>query len=167
MTWSGDCWLSRGGVDGRDETLPTCSVSGGPWGWRQDWRTNTSEPLSEAAQLLRGMGRTKVKTGATHSWAPSCSSPSDDSSTHVSVSCVPPTGYMLPQDKLDLILQDIRESRLTIKQLMGAITTEVSVLKDEHRKFVDRDKTNETTISILEPANEVHAMQISKLMEQL
>ncbi|KAJ1165275.1 hypothetical protein NDU88_005703 [Pleurodeles waltl] len=108
-----------------------------------------------------------MKSGARHSRAPSCFPPLSDSSSQVSVSCIPPNGSAPPQDKLDLIFQVIHESRLAIEQKMGALTTDISFLKNEHRKLVDKVKTNETKLAILEPTIEVHATHINKLTQQL
>ncbi|KAJ1159119.1 hypothetical protein NDU88_011789 [Pleurodeles waltl] len=83
------------------------------------------------------------------------------------MSCVPPTDNAPPQDKLDLILQQIVESRLAIEQQMGAPITDVSFLKDEHCKLAGRVKTNETTLAVLECTNEVHATKINNLTRQV
>ncbi|KAJ1088988.1 hypothetical protein NDU88_002142 [Pleurodeles waltl] len=53
------------------------------------------------------------------------------------VICVPPTDLQPPQDKLGIVLQEIRESDLAIEQRLGAITTDITLLKDEHNKTSD------------------------------
>ncbi|KAJ1088512.1 hypothetical protein NDU88_001669 [Pleurodeles waltl] len=85
----------------------------------------------------------------------------------VSMCCVPPTADAPPQDKLDLILQEICESQLSIELQMGALATDVSFLKEEHRKPAGRVKTSETTFSVLEPANEMQATKINNLLQQV
>ncbi|KAJ1109761.1 hypothetical protein NDU88_007120 [Pleurodeles waltl] len=55
-----------------------------------------------------------------------------------------------PMDKLDLILQETGKSRLAIEQKIGALTTEVSFIEDEHHKLVDKVKSSEVKHAILE-----------------
>ncbi|KAJ1091490.1 hypothetical protein NDU88_004614 [Pleurodeles waltl] len=49
-----------------------------------------------------------------------------------------------PQAKLDLIVRDIRESRLAIEQKLEALTTEVSFIKDEHHRAAREQKERST-----------------------
>ncbi|KAJ1218456.1 hypothetical protein NDU88_006036 [Pleurodeles waltl] len=44
---------------------------------------------------------------------------------------VPATAIDTPMDKLDVILQEIRESWLAIEQRLGSIMTELGILKDD------------------------------------
>ncbi|KAJ1188430.1 hypothetical protein NDU88_005191 [Pleurodeles waltl] len=111
--------------------------------WSTDWRPTTlltvttgpRTPTSRRGHLCLGkhiiMGRTKEKnldsTGAS------------GSENYVTATPANPL-----TDKLDVILKEIQESRLTIEQRLGSITTELAIFKDDHQKLVDRVKQTET-----------------------
>ncbi|KAJ1154305.1 hypothetical protein NDU88_007058 [Pleurodeles waltl] len=80
---------------------------------------------------------------------------------------VPPTPADPPMDKLDVILKDIRVSRLAIEQRLGSITTELSILKDDHRKLVDRVKRRESDVAALVPGQKDSESVIQKLQKQV
>ncbi|KAJ1192062.1 hypothetical protein NDU88_001374 [Pleurodeles waltl] len=71
------------------------------------------------------------------------------------------------QDKLDLILWEIWESRLAIEQKIGALTTEVFLIKDEHRKLVDSVKSSEVKLAILELASRSRDVELKKITQQM
>ncbi|KAJ1214777.1 hypothetical protein NDU88_002390 [Pleurodeles waltl] len=65
-------------------------------------------------------------------------------------------------DKLDLILQEIQDSRTAIEKRLGAITTNISFLKDDQCKLVDRVKM---TLSTLSPGHGERSAQIAQLQQ--
>ncbi|KAJ1146850.1 hypothetical protein NDU88_013108 [Pleurodeles waltl] len=66
----------------------------------------------------------------------------------------PPMRAETPVDKLDPILQDIRDSREIMEQKLGAITTDLHLLKNDQHKLVDMVKSAERTLATLAPARE-------------
>ncbi|KAJ1154353.1 hypothetical protein NDU88_007105 [Pleurodeles waltl] len=73
-------------------------------------------------------------------------------------------------DKQDLILQEIWDSRVIMEQKLGAITTDLNLLKDEQHKLADRVKSTEPALATLLPAQTDHdsmLIQLRKQVEQL
>ncbi|KAJ1203193.1 hypothetical protein NDU88_006986 [Pleurodeles waltl] len=52
--------------------------------------------------------------------------------------CVPSTNSPSPADKLDLILQEIREFQAAIEHCVDTIAADLGILKDDHKKSADK-----------------------------
>ncbi|KAJ1148651.1 hypothetical protein NDU88_001479 [Pleurodeles waltl] len=79
----------------------------------------------------------------------------------------PATTMEAPMDKLDVILQEIRESQLAIEQRLGSITMELSILKDDQKKLADRMKQTETSGAGILPYHKEHKTAIEHLDQQV
>ncbi|XP_078502667.1 olfactory receptor 5F1-like [Lissotriton helveticus] len=55
-------------------------------------------------------------------------------------SCIPPTNVNKATDKLDLILQEVQDSRKVIEHQIGALTTGLSLLQVDHAQLTDNVK---------------------------
>ncbi|KAJ1134591.1 hypothetical protein NDU88_001042 [Pleurodeles waltl] len=65
--------------------------------------------------------------------------------------CVSPTNSPPPADKLDLILQEIRESRAATEHRIDTIPADLGILKDDHNKLATKLRTAEVTLAELAP----------------
>ncbi|KAJ1085561.1 hypothetical protein NDU88_005691 [Pleurodeles waltl] len=79
----------------------------------------------------------------------------------------PATTTDAPMGKLDVILQEIRESRLAIEQRLGSITMELSILKDDQKKLMDRMKQIETIVASILLDHKEHKTAIEHLQVQV
>ncbi|KAJ1198833.1 hypothetical protein NDU88_002672 [Pleurodeles waltl] len=73
-------------------------------------------------------------------------------------------------DKLDLILQEICDSRVIMEQKLCAIITDLNLLEDDQHKLVDRVKSTEQALATLLQAQKEHdsmLIQLRKQVEQL
>ncbi|KAJ1093400.1 hypothetical protein NDU88_006501 [Pleurodeles waltl] len=73
----------------------------------------------------------------------------------------PPTDGSM--DKLDVILQEIRESRQAIEQKLGSFTSELSILKDDNKKLADRLKQMESNVKDILRAHKEYKNAIEQL----
>ncbi|KAJ1088931.1 hypothetical protein NDU88_002085 [Pleurodeles waltl] len=73
----------------------------------------------------------------------------------------------VPIDKLDVILQKIRESRVATKQRLGSITMELNILKDDQKKITDRLKQTPTNVASILPDHKEHTTAIEHLQHQV
>ncbi|KAJ1172050.1 hypothetical protein NDU88_003902 [Pleurodeles waltl] len=73
----------------------------------------------------------------------------------------------VPMDKLNVILQEIRESRVMIEQRLGSTTIELSILKDDQKKITDRLKQTETYVASILPDPKEHKTAIEHLQHQV
>ncbi|KAJ1117742.1 hypothetical protein NDU88_005939 [Pleurodeles waltl] len=69
--------------------------------------------------------------------------------------------------KLDAIHQDISNLRLHSEQPLGVLTTDMILLKYEHRKMADGIKQIEQTLSLFSPAEADHTSQLEQLRQQV
>ncbi|KAJ1105615.1 hypothetical protein NDU88_003020 [Pleurodeles waltl] len=65
--------------------------------------------------------------------------------------CIPPTNPSPPTGKLDLIVQEIHESRAAIEHCMDSIAADLSILKADHKKLADKVRAAEGTVTKLAP----------------
>ncbi|KAJ1207537.1 hypothetical protein NDU88_002928 [Pleurodeles waltl] len=79
----------------------------------------------------------------------------------------PATTMDAPVDELDVILQEIRESRLAIEQRLGSITLELSILKADLKKLMDRMKQTETSVTSILPDHKKRKNAIEHLQQPL
>ncbi|KAJ1110212.1 hypothetical protein NDU88_007567 [Pleurodeles waltl] len=82
------------------------------------------------------MGRNKTKPPGLEEYEQQRSTASEDS-----IACKPSECFLSSRaetsgDKLDLILQEIHDSRVIMEQRRAAITTDLSLLKDDQHKLV-------------------------------
>ncbi|KAJ1202896.1 hypothetical protein NDU88_006691 [Pleurodeles waltl] len=77
----------------------------------------------------------------------------EDMETPTSGGPAPMTSAKGQTDKLDVILQEIKDSREAIEHRLGAITTELSILKDDQRKLPDRIKQIKTSVAEILPTH--------------
>ncbi|XP_069068396.1 vomeronasal type-2 receptor 26-like [Pleurodeles waltl] len=77
--------------------------------------------------------------------------------------CVPPTRAEQSGDKLDLILQEIQDSRVIMEQRLGAITTDLNLLKDDQHKLADRVKSTEQVLATLLSAQSEYNSMLTQL----
>lgn len=80
---------------------------------------------------------------------------------------VPPTGLNTQEDKLDLILKEIRGSRAALEMRIDAMSTNLNLLQAEHKKLVDKVKSNKMTLDDLVPQQTLHSTQLDQLQSQL
>ncbi|KAJ1172226.1 hypothetical protein NDU88_004074 [Pleurodeles waltl] len=57
------------------------------------------------------------------------------------------------RNKLDLILQEIRDSRVFMDQKLGAINSNLNLLTDDQHKLAERVKSMELALVTLQPAH--------------
>ncbi|KAJ1157356.1 hypothetical protein NDU88_010069 [Pleurodeles waltl] len=72
--------------------------------------------------------------------------------------------------KLDLILQEIRDTTVIMDQKLGAITSDLNLLKDDQHKLTERVKSREQALVTLQPAQTEQVSmlkQLHKHVEQL
>ncbi|KAJ1173849.1 hypothetical protein NDU88_005674 [Pleurodeles waltl] len=71
------------------------------------------------------------------------------------------------QDTLNRILGMTEDTKLTLSQEIGKVSTELSHLRTDHHKLADRVKATETTLEELKPAHQVLWFQVTHLSEQV
>lgn len=81
--------------------------------------------------------------------------------------CIPPTAMTAQADKLDLILQEVSNSRKAIEQQVSAIATGLTILKADHSKLADTVRSNKLHLAELMPQHKTHMEQIEHLRRQL
>ncbi|KAJ1191718.1 hypothetical protein NDU88_001034 [Pleurodeles waltl] len=104
--------------------------------------------LVNGKRTTRTMCRNKAARTPSHS-ADSRAYP-ERSNSSATRDCVPPTNPA-PPDKLNLILQEIRESWTAIDHLINSIASDLSILRDDHKKMADKVNAAEGTLSKLIP----------------
>ncbi|KAJ1193758.1 hypothetical protein NDU88_003054 [Pleurodeles waltl] len=70
-------------------------------------------------------------------------------------------------DKLDTILQEIRDSRQAIENRSNMITTDMNIMKDDQAKLSDRLKQTELTVADILPTHNDNKNAIAKLQQQM
>ncbi|KAJ1204399.1 hypothetical protein NDU88_008177 [Pleurodeles waltl] len=70
-------------------------------------------------------------------------------------------------DKLDIILQEIRDSRQAIEKKLGSITIELNILKDDQKKLSDRLKQAESNVAEILPTHNENKNAIERLQQQI
>ncbi|KAJ1213561.1 hypothetical protein NDU88_001195 [Pleurodeles waltl] len=70
-------------------------------------------------------------------------------------------------DKLDLILQEIWDSRVTIEHRIGTLASDLGLLCDDHRRLTDRTKTTEMYLVTLVPQQAAHTEEKEDLRSQV
>ncbi|KAJ1123046.1 hypothetical protein NDU88_001519 [Pleurodeles waltl] len=70
-------------------------------------------------------------------------------------------------DKLDIILQEIKDSRQAIENRLGSITVELNILKDDQTKLSDRLKQTESTLAEILPTHNKNKTAIERLQQQV
>ncbi|KAJ1217088.1 hypothetical protein NDU88_004683 [Pleurodeles waltl] len=78
-----------------------------------------------------------------------------------------PTDQTPPMDKLDLILQEIRESKAAMETHLGTLAADINIIADEHCKLADRVHTTEKTLATLEPGLEEQVSITLQLRKQV
>ncbi|KAJ1149328.1 hypothetical protein NDU88_002138 [Pleurodeles waltl] len=76
---------------------------------------------------------------------------------------IPSGGKM---DKLDVILQEIKDSRQAIEKKLASITIELSILKDDQKKLSDRMKQTESNVAEILPTHKENKNAIEHLQQQ-
>ncbi|KAJ1114861.1 hypothetical protein NDU88_003091 [Pleurodeles waltl] len=82
-------------------------------------------------------------------------------------SIFPPTIFNSPPDNLDIILQEIWDSRSAIEYHIDLLSADLGLLRDDHCKLSDKVKTSETTLSALTSQEELQSATINELLKQL
>ncbi|KAJ1187167.1 hypothetical protein NDU88_003946 [Pleurodeles waltl] len=70
-------------------------------------------------------------------------------------------------DKLDTILQEIRDSRQAIENRLDMITTDMNIMKDDQAKLSYRLKQTESTVADILPTHNDNKNAIAKLQQQM
>ncbi|KAJ1165689.1 hypothetical protein NDU88_006106 [Pleurodeles waltl] len=70
-------------------------------------------------------------------------------------------------DKLDIILQEIRDSRQAIEKKLGSIMIELNILKDDQKKLSDRMKQTESNVAEILPTHKENKDAIEHLQQQV
>ncbi|KAJ1204659.1 hypothetical protein NDU88_000099 [Pleurodeles waltl] len=70
-------------------------------------------------------------------------------------------------DKLDVILQEIKDSRQATEKKLGSITIELSVLKDDQKTLSDRMKQTESNVAEILPTHKENKNAIEHLQQQV
>ncbi|KAJ1166009.1 hypothetical protein NDU88_006421 [Pleurodeles waltl] len=68
-------------------------------------------------------------------------------------------------DKLDIILQEIRDSRQAIEKKLGSITIKLKILKDDQKKLSDRLKQAESNVAEILPTHNENKNAIERLQQ--
>ncbi|KAJ1197017.1 hypothetical protein NDU88_000880 [Pleurodeles waltl] len=76
--------------------------------------------------------------------------------------CIPPTCLAPLADKLDLTLQEIRESRMAVEHRIDSIALDLGILRDDHKKLADKVSAVEGTLTELVPQ---HAQNLDNLAD--
>ncbi|KAJ1082768.1 hypothetical protein NDU88_002933 [Pleurodeles waltl] len=113
------------------------------------------------------MGRTINKLPGRDKLPHSYTPLSDGSSTAQPSEVIPPTEKTTPVDKLDLILQEIRESKATMEIQRVTLAADISIIRDEHYKLTDRVQTTENTLATLEPGLAEQTSIMTQLCKQV
>ncbi|KAJ1173468.1 hypothetical protein NDU88_005300 [Pleurodeles waltl] len=71
------------------------------------------------------------------------------------------------QDTLNKILGSIEDTKLTLNQKIGKASSELSHLRMDHHKLVDRVEATETTLEDLQPAHQALRVQVTPLSERV
>ncbi|KAJ1202341.1 hypothetical protein NDU88_006141 [Pleurodeles waltl] len=93
--------------------------------------------------------------------------PLDGSSATRPLKLVPPGDQTTPMGKLDLILQEIRESRAAMETQLGTLAADISIIRDEHHKLTDRVHTTEKTLVTIEPSLDEQVSIMVQLHKQV
>ncbi|KAJ1092833.1 hypothetical protein NDU88_005943 [Pleurodeles waltl] len=72
-----------------------------------------------------------------------------------------------PPDKLDLILQEIKDSRQAIENRLGSITAELSILRDDQNRLSGRIQKTESNIAEILPTHTENRTAIELLQQQV
>ncbi|KAJ1180484.1 hypothetical protein NDU88_005705 [Pleurodeles waltl] len=68
----------------------------------------------------------------------------------------------LQEDRLDIILREKKDFQAVVGQKLGAITTEINLNRDDHRKLAEKVKTTETLRATLVPGQEDLAAAVTQ-----
>ncbi|KAJ1202345.1 hypothetical protein NDU88_006145 [Pleurodeles waltl] len=71
------------------------------------------------------------------------------------------------QDTLNRILRATEDTKLTLSQEIGKVSSELSHLRSDHHKLADRVTTTETSLEELQPAHRALWAQVTGLSEQV
>ncbi|KAJ1213688.1 hypothetical protein NDU88_001320 [Pleurodeles waltl] len=113
------------------------------------------------------MGCTKTKLPGRAKLFTTFTPPLDSSSATRPSEVAPPTDQTTPMDKMDLILQEIRESRAAMETQLGTLAADISIIRDEHHKLADRVHTTEKTLATLEPSMDEQVSITGQLRKQV
>ncbi|KAJ1169263.1 hypothetical protein NDU88_001169 [Pleurodeles waltl] len=70
-------------------------------------------------------------------------------------------------DKLDIILQEIKDSRQAIENRLSSITIELNILKNDQANLSERIKHTESDITEILPTHNTYKTTIAKLQQQV
>ncbi|KAJ1121902.1 hypothetical protein NDU88_000411 [Pleurodeles waltl] len=71
------------------------------------------------------------------------------------------------QDTLNKILVAIEDTKLTLSQEIGKVSSELSHLRTDHHKLVDRVEATETSLEELQPMHRALRFQVTHLSERV
>ncbi|KAJ1179078.1 hypothetical protein NDU88_004314 [Pleurodeles waltl] len=77
--------------------------------------------------------------------------------------CIPPTNPPLPADKPYLILHETHQSQADFEHHIDTTATDLSILKDDHKKLADKVRAAEGTLTELAPQHTLNTNTISDL----
>ncbi|KAJ1175648.1 hypothetical protein NDU88_000935 [Pleurodeles waltl] len=113
------------------------------------------------------MGCTRTKTPGRHK-IPYPQTPSSEcSSKALSTDLIPPTDQTTLEDKLNLIQQEICDSRAAVELQLGTLTTDINIIRDDHCILSDRVQTMKKTLATLLPGQPEKATMVSQLRRQV
>lgn len=109
----------------------------------------------------------KVKGNATEgpAGATNHSVPSEVSSRATSPHTAPSDTTETTPDKFDLILKEIRDTRFTLEQQIGTLTTGLTLLRADHKKLAET--VQDRTLQNLDPQVSTHSTQIQHYNDKL
>ncbi|KAJ1186496.1 hypothetical protein NDU88_003277 [Pleurodeles waltl] len=116
------------------------------------------------------MGHNKTRPPRMEDYAKTRSPTLEDLIVSTPYGCVPPIRAEPARDNIDLILEEICDSRVIMKQKLGAITLDLNLLRDDHHKLAQRVKSTEQALSTFQPAQTEHDSmwkELRKHVEQL
>ncbi|KAJ1098466.1 hypothetical protein NDU88_003577 [Pleurodeles waltl] len=61
-----------------------------------------------------------------------------------------PSGISTVEEKLDVVLEAIKQSWVSIKDKTGTVAMDLTLLRNDHRKLIDRACTTEQTVTELQ-----------------
>lgn len=72
-----------------------------------------------------------------------------------------PKDAMTPQElslseKMDKVLAAIEHSRVSIEERLGSITTDITLIRDDHRKLAEKVSEGEKALISMQPAVKTH-----------
>ncbi|KAJ1088897.1 hypothetical protein NDU88_002051 [Pleurodeles waltl] len=110
---------------------------------------------------------TAIRSDALNCWADPKGKQFEDVETPTPDGLTPVSSAKGHADKLDVILQEIKDSRLAIERKLGSITSELSMLVEDQKKLSDRKKQTETSIAGILPTHRENKSAIELLQQQV